>query len=104
MDLDNYTSEGEAKYARKLIRAILAKGHKVSISDSEEWTVKGSTDFDEITRAMASTGMDTVRVRDADKAKLGDFMLIYQNGEGDEVIADYSANDFCEAIWNEVCR
>jgi hypothetical protein len=33
----------------------------------------------------------------------GSFLLVYQNGEGDELIADYSANEATEALYREVC-
>lgn len=92
-------AEGTACAA--LIDAILAKGAMISVNDGEEWTVKGSTDKGEIIRALFTTDGDTIRARDAEKNKLGDFYLIYGNS-GEEVIGDYSDNDFCNAIWKEI--
>ncbi len=92
-------AEGTACAA--LIDAILAKGAMISVCDGEEWTVKGSTDKGEVIRALFTTDGDTIRARDADKNKLGDFYLIYGNS-GAEVIGDYSDNEFCNAIWEEI--
>lgn len=92
-------AEGTACAA--LIDAILAKGAKISVNDGEEWTVKGSTDKGEVIRALFTTDSDIIRARDADNAVLGNFYLLYGNS-GAEVIGDYSDNDFCNAIWEEI--
>lgn len=92
-------AEGTACAA--LIDAILAKGAMVSVCDGEEWTVKGSTDKGEIIRALFTTDGDTIRARDADKQKLGDFYLIYGNS-GAEVIGDYSDTEFCNAVYDDI--
>jgi len=93
IDLDRYATKGEARAARKLVRAILAQGWAVSVCDGEEWTVKKSRDRMTILSALASTSDDTLRVYDAEGLlRLGFAWLIWGNDpEGRELIADHSA-------------
>jgi len=98
-----YLTVGEARKVRALVRAILATGANVSVHDGEEWTVKKSRDNETIIAALGTTGTDTLRVRDMDGARLGDFELIYGNDpDGMEVISDHTANAFCEAVYNKL--
>lgn len=100
--LDKYASAAEAATARKLVDVILARGYAISVSDGAEWTVKRSTDKDVIIEALATTGEDCIVMRNADGEKLGSFWLVYQDGEGDELIADCSANAETDSVYREV--
>ena len=91
--LDKYAGKEEAKTARKLVKTALAQDWTISVNDGGEWTVKKSSNFDEIIAALATTGEDTLRFRDADGTSMGTMYLVYQNGPGDELIADYADND-----------
>jgi hypothetical protein len=93
ISLDLYAGKEEAAVARRLVRAALGKGYKVSVNDGEEWTVKQSTDRNTILAALATTGADTLRIRSAEGESLGSLYLVYQNGPGDELIADHSDNE-----------
>lgn len=102
--LDRYASYGEAVKARRLVRIALAKGYAISVYDGEEWTVKQSTDRMTVLQALATTECDTLRFR-KDGEKLGSMLLIYGNAtDGSELIADYSANEAMETLYNEVAR
>jgi hypothetical protein len=93
----------EATKVRRLIRMALAMGWTVSVCDGECWTVKQSRDQHVILDALCTTGMDTVRFRDADGAKLGHVTLIYGNDpNGSEVIADGSATGPVAELWDSV--
>lgn len=100
--IDRFAGKDEAKAVRKLIRVALAQDWTVSVNDGEEWTVKKSSDFNEIIAALATTGGDTLRFRDAAGNSLGSMWLVYQNGPADEVICDYSANDNMEYLFRRV--
>lgn len=99
ISLDKYAGKEEAVVARRLVRKALEAGYKLSVSDGEEWTVKGSTNRMQVLEALATTGADTIRVRTADGEKIGDLYLVYQNGPGDELIADYSDNPETDRLY-----
>ena len=101
-----YANSDDRKCARALITAIIASGDKVTVLHCEGLELSRSQHILECLKAMAATGMDTIRVRDGktDVVK-GAFSLIYDNGSEGEpmiLISDYSANDYCESIYNKV--
>ena len=94
---------GQFRKAKKLVNAILKAGHTVSLFDCEEWTVKKSTDRVECYKALWTTDDDQIIARDADGKKLGWFWLVYGNAEdGCELIADHTANEYCDEIYKIV--
>jgi len=97
--LDRYAGTEEAAVARRLVRAALTSEWTVSVNDGEEWTVKRSTDFNEIIDALATTGADSLQISDKEGKKMGSLYLVYQNGPGDELIADYSDNESMEYLY-----
>ena len=103
-NLSKYATAGEARAARKLVKAALAAGYCVSVSDGEEWTVKKSTNASEIIDALCTTGEDILRLRDpADGAAIGSFLLVYGNDDdGSELLADYTDNNVCNALYQTV--
>lgn len=97
--LDKYATAGEAKVARALVTAILAKGHSIDLNDGEEWTLEGCKDAAQIEDALATTGYDTIRATDAYGVVYGSFYLVYGNEEdGSELIADCTDNDYCAEL------
>lgn len=99
--LNKYAAHGEARAARKLVKAALAAGYCISVNDGEEWTVKRSTNAREIIDALCTTGQDVIRLRDpADGAAIGSFCLIYGNDpDGGELISDHTDNNVCNALY-----
>jgi hypothetical protein len=93
----------EGKMCGALVQALLDRGATVSVNDGEEWVVKRSTDKATIIAALFSTDEDQLVARDAEGNRLGWFHLVYGN-DGTDVLSDYSANDYCEAIWTEVIQ
>jgi len=93
--------KAEKRMCVALVTACLKRGFAVSVNDGEEWVVKRSIDKAEILAALFSTDEDTLVIRDAEGRKAGWFWLIYGN-DGWDVVSDYSVNDNCDAIWNEV--
>lgn len=91
----------ERRVCTALVGACLRRGFLISVHDSEEWVVKKSTDKAEILAALASTDSDTIRIRDVLGMSAGSFELIYGN-DGWDVVADYSDNEVCNAIWEQV--
>lgn len=104
--LSKYATPGEGRAARKLVKAALAAGYCISVSDGEEWTVKRSTNAREIIDALCTTGGDVIRLRDpADGAAVGSFVLIYGNDpSGEELISDHTDNNVCESLYKQVYR
>ncbi|CAB4120950.1 hypothetical protein UFOVP4_26 [uncultured Caudovirales phage] len=101
--LSRYATRGEAKKARRLVRAMLAAGLAISVNDGEEWTVRRSRSEAEILEALCSTGEDGIRGYDAEGASVGTFWLIWGNApDGSELISDYTDNAALEAIINQV--
>ena len=95
---------GELFYARKLVRNILSRGHRISVSDGEDWPVRGTRSEDAVMNALDACDVEYLFVVDADVDRpLGSFMLVYGNDpEGDELVADHSDTGLLSAIWNEV--
>jgi hypothetical protein len=93
----------EKRMCVALVTACLKRGFAVSVCDGEEWTVTRSTDKATILAALFSTDDDLIAIRDAAGNKAGWFRLIYGN-DGHDVVSDFSANEVCEAIWDEVLR
>lgn len=87
-----------------LLTACLAGGENtISVYDGEEWSVKRTKSISKITDQLGAAEEDQLVIRNANKEQIGWFWLIYNNGsEGDPVIviADYTANDFCDEIHN----
>lgn len=107
MDLDNYATKGEARAARSLIQHALRLGYCVSVNDGEEWTVKASTNRDEILAALASTDMDVVRcAKGKDENKVvATFTLIWGNDPtGEELLADHTDNEAADELYRLVYR
>ena len=75
-----------------IVRRAISKGYTVSINDDAfghgEWTVKRSREPAEIIEALATTGGDLLKFRDATGKFLGVVSLIYGNGE--DVVSDCS--------------
>ncbi|ARK07588.1 hypothetical protein LAV_00213 [Sphingobium phage Lacusarx] len=97
--LDRYADKEEAAVARRLVRKALEAGYTISVDDGEDVTVARSTDRKAILEALATTGADTLIIRDATGARLGSLYLVYQNGPGEELIADHSDNEAMEALY-----
>lgn len=101
--LANYATTGEARAARRLIRAALAEGWAISVNDGEETTVTRSTREREILDALCTTGEDCVTIHLQSGKRGGVFWLIYGNADdGSELIADHSDNENCERLYAAV--
>jgi hypothetical protein len=102
--LSQYATAGEARVARKLIRAALAEGWTISVNDGEETTVSRSSREREILDAMATTGGDIITIHLPARGKSGgSFYLVYGNDEsGEELIADHTDNENCQRLSDAV--
>ena len=102
--LSQYATTGEARVARKLIRAALAAGYTVSVHDGEEWTVKRSIREADILDALATTDEDRLLMRSPTANDIGEvvgsFWLVYGNDEnGEELISDHTDNEACDRLY-----
>ena len=104
--LSQYATAGEARAARKLIRAALAEGWTVSVNDGEETTVRQSDKELAIFDAMCTTGEDIITIHLPVSGKSGgSFYLIYGNDDdGSELIADHTDNENCERLYKAAYR
>ena len=100
VSFDQYTTQGERTVARKLVRAALAAKCAIDVNDGEEWTVYRATMWTPVSRALATTGEDTLRLRAADGNYAGSFNLIWGNADdGSELISDHTDNALCNSLW-----
>ena len=94
-----HATPGERRVARALVRLLLDADCTISVDDGGEFTVKRSRSLRQITEALATTGEDTLLVRDAEGKRKGVILLVWGNDEtGEELIADYTASHFLDCI------
>lgn len=93
--------KAEKRIAAALVEGSLKRGYAISVNDGEEWVVRRSTDKVEIMASMFSTDEDYIHLRTASGEKVGYFYLVYGNC-GHDVVSDSSANEVCDAIWQEI--
>lgn len=99
-DLFKYATQGEARVARKLVKALLARDLSVSVNDGEEWTVRKSRTYRTIVDALCTTGIDYLRAYAPTGDCLGGFDLVWGNcPTGEELISDYTDNEFCNRLY-----
>lgn len=91
----------EGKIVGEVVREGLKRGWTVSVYDSEEWTLKRSTDRLAIMDALFTTDMDTIRFRNAAGENMGFVFFVYGN-DGYDVINDYGADVPVEQMMEEV--
>jgi hypothetical protein len=100
-----YAPDNEKPLLRRLVKTILGHGNTISINDGEVDTLDYCTNQSEILKALTTTGEDYIFIHNSAKEPMGHFWLIYDNGSEGEpmiVITDYSANTYCESIWNSL--
>jgi hypothetical protein len=94
-----YTALGERRVARALVERILSHGCLISVDDGEEFTLARSTSKKAVLDALATTGEDTLHIRDAHGGRLGWILLVWGNCEtGEELIADHTDTKFFEGL------
>lgn len=107
--------KAERRIASKLVTTCLRNNMTISVSDGEEWVVRKSSSKAEIMAALGSTDEDWLRIYHGSAAKAfigstaepgkcaGFFRLVYGNADdGSELIADYTDNRWCNAIFDAV--
>jgi len=88
----------EQKVREVLKEAKLFGASKFIVRDTEALVIK-SGEINEIIAAMEGGDEEFgIECYDAENKRMGWFLIILAN-EVEEVIADYSDNDFCERIW-----
>lgn len=97
--LTEFAAKGEAAVARRLVKAALAEGFTISVWEGGDWAIKRSSNARDIFDNMATTGEETLRLRNAEGECVGSFFLVYGNDEsGEELISDHTANELCERL------
>jgi hypothetical protein len=107
MGLQKYATAAERKVAKKLIKLILETGNVISVYDGEEWVLKRSANPSDIANELcASDEGDTIQVQCSEREGivLGAFYLVFDDiqDDGIVVINDYTANEFSDAIYNQL--
>lgn len=81
----------ERAAVRRVVRALLGAGLRISVNDGEAFPVKRSTSEREIMAGCFSTGMDSLVCRNAEGVYQGSVLLVYGNSP-EEVVCDYSVS------------
>jgi len=87
----------ERNIAHGLVNRVLSDGNTISVHDGEEFVTKRSNDAVAILSAMASTGSDSLIIRDPNGDRIGSVYLVYGN-EPENLIADYSGDEYTGAL------
>lgn len=93
--------EMERRMASALVKAILDRGYTVSVDNGEDWAISRSRSYRAVMDALWQTDEEYVLAYSADGKRAGTFFLVYGN-DGYDLIADFTDNDVCRAIWDEV--
>ena len=105
-DLRN-TNPGEARAASLLIRAALAAGFILSIDAEDGGPVRvsnahGQKGLDIFRDQLGAVDEQVIRVGDGTQSR-GWFLLVWGNApDGSELLADYSDNPTCAALYDEL--
>ena len=98
MSYSEYVPANERPVITALLKAIINKHGAVTINDGEDDLIT-STNLSMLQSELGGTGEDYISFVG------GAFWLIYDNGSEQDpmiVISDYSANDACDDIWNNL--
>ena len=69
------------------------------VHNGEDWAAEATFQRYAVKQQVDSTGEDRICCYDEDGKKLGWFYIIWNNGEPDELVTDYSATAFADAAW-----
>jgi len=103
--MDNYPPKWERPVLLALVKAILNRGHQISIYLEDEPMIEHSSDLAEVIKNLAAGDLDSLVIETDGGNSVGWFSLIYNNGSEHDpitVISDHSANDVCDEIMREV--
>lgn len=103
--LPKYAAPCERPVIQRLVDLSLRDGGTVSIWDTEEWSVEGSTDRMEILNNLSQAEMDQLESYDKDGELRGWFSLIYNNGSEQQpmvVLSDYGVNDWTDNVYRKL--
>jgi hypothetical protein len=95
-----YAAESEAKAARRLIKMILSKGYLISVTDGCSWLALKSTSLRGTLAALYSAPDNCLLLNNNKGERVGWIRTAWRNGP-DALVADYSANEATQNIWNE---
>lgn len=85
------------KAYKHVIKYALSKGLTVSVYDGEEWQVKRSDKFKDITDAVESVEEAALRIRDASGQIVANSVSVSAFGlEDDETVTDYTICPFMD--------
>jgi hypothetical protein len=93
--------EMERRMASALVKAILARGLSVTVDNGEEIAIHRSKSYRAVMDALWQCDEEWVLAHGDTGPSKGTFYLVYGN-DGYDLVADHTANDFCQGIWDEV--
>lgn len=102
------TNPGEARAASLLIRAALAAGFGLRIpahdgGPANLWPQSPNAALTAFRDCLAACDEQRLQVLDAQGERVGTFFLVWGNApDGSELLADYSDNPECAALYDEV--
>ena len=91
----------EKRMASALVTACLSRGYSITVDNGEDRPIKKSHSYTAVMNELWQTDEERVFIYDGFGKRCGVFFLVYGN-DGYDLVADYSDNDICNAIWSEV--
>lgn len=93
--------QAEEKIVAQLIRQIIQDGYFISLFDGEEYPVEHNRDEVLILNSIGATDADQIWIERSNHSIVGWIYLVYGN-EPEEVICDYTANDYIEQLVDDL--
>lgn len=85
-----------------IVRRELGEGAQFRFASEGEWDTECTSVCKEVMEAAGACDMQTLVVFNEAGERLGSFFLIWGNDpSGEDLLANHTANEFCERVWDE---
>ena len=85
-----------------IVRKELGEGAQFRFGSAGEWDTELTSVCEEVMEAAGACDEQVLVVYNPAGERLGSFFLVWGNDpSGEELLANHTANEFCERVWEE---